>query len=79
MKDCGDQAAASIHDVSLPPVHIGAIQCPIDLPWYIRLIILGVDGCLRSYTVHLDMPLWKFHCARWSVLYQDTVNIHVVS
>jgi hypothetical protein len=57
MRDCGDQATASIHDVSLQPVHIEATQCPIDLPCYIRLIILGVDGCLRSYTVYLVMPL----------------------
>ena len=45
MKDYGDQATASIHDVSLPPVHMEAIRCLIDSQCYIRLIILAVDGC----------------------------------
>jgi hypothetical protein len=29
---CGDQDTASIHDVSLPPVHIGRTQCIRHIP-----------------------------------------------
>ena len=55
--DCGDQDTASIHDVSLPPVDIGRTQCIRDMPWRTIFIVMGVDGCLCSYTVNLDMPL----------------------